>query len=66
MRLQTKIKETPRCAIFARNYSYHLDDAAQRELTTFRASVVWRSAQEAVDIHGPRKIYFAPVDSGSG
>lgn len=63
MSLQTKIKKTPQCAIFARNYSFHLDEATQQELTTFRSKTIWRSAQDAVDIHGPRKIYFAPVDS---
>lgn len=62
MSLQTKIKNTPHCAIFARNYDYYLEEAMQRKFTTFRASKVWRSAYDAVSIHGPRKIYFAPVD----
>lgn len=63
MRLTTKIKLTPNCAIFSRNYPYHLDNAAKRgkELTTFRSQVSWSSTQTAIDRHGPRKIYFASV-----
>lgn len=62
MSLQTKVKYDPRCAILSRNYPYHLEEAVGRALTTFRSNVAWKAAQIAVESHGPRKIYFAPVD----
>jgi hypothetical protein len=68
MTLQAKVKKHPRCAIFSRNYTSHLKEAVNEckdnpeRLITFRASIPWKSAQIAVNIHGPRKIYFAPVD----
>ncbi|OCQ92842.1 hypothetical protein BCD64_08895 [Nostoc sp. MBR 210] len=67
MNLQTKVKQNSNCAIFSRNYSEHLNEAIEissnnpRQPITFRSSVAWSSAKLAVETHGQRKIYFAPV-----
>jgi hypothetical protein len=67
MNLQTQVKQNSHCAIFSRNYSEHLDEAVEiskhnpRQSITFRSSVVWSSAKLAIETHGQRKIYFAPV-----
>jgi hypothetical protein len=67
MNLQTQVKQNFYCAIFSRNYSEHLDEAVEisshnpKQPITFRSSVVWSSAKLAIETHGQRKIYFAPV-----
>jgi len=60
-----KVKDAEDAAVFARNHWIYLEDAANRgkeALTTFRASTKWKSAWIAVDEHGPRQIYFSPID----
>jgi len=67
MNLQTKVAQTPNVAIFCRNHSEYLEHAAKigaetpERPITFRASTVWKSGEVAIDVHGPRKIYFVPV-----
>lgn len=59
-----KIAQTPNVAIFTRDLLEFLEGTAKKEphqLVTFRAGNVWRGAKDAVDVHGPRKIYFAPM-----
>lgn len=67
MSLQAKVARTPNVAIFCRNHPEYLEHAAKigaetpGKPITFRASTVWKSGEVAVDVHGPRKIYFVPV-----
>lgn len=63
MDLQAKIKVTPNCAVFTRNYQQHLEDAIEknpRQPITFRSYLKWTSAELAVKTHGFCKIYFVP------
>jgi hypothetical protein len=68
MDLQKKVARTSNVAVFCRNYPELLEHAAKigaeipEQLITFRANTVWKSAKAAVDVHGPRKIYFVPVE----
>ena len=60
-----KFKDAEDAAIFARNHWAYLIEAAGRGnsvRTTFRASTKWKSAWLALDEHGPRQIYFSPID----
>ncbi|HEY9852897.1 MAG TPA: hypothetical protein V6D28_25715 [Leptolyngbyaceae cyanobacterium] len=62
MSIPSKIKTTPNCAVFCRNYQQHLEDASNKspdERITFRSYLKWTSAELAVKTHGHRKIYFA-------
>ena len=64
-----KIKETRDAAVFARNHWVYLNSAADRGrkgLTCFRAAAKWSSAWRAVDYHGPRSIYFTPIELPGG
>lgn len=54
-------------AVFSRNHRHYLEQASARavdEPTTFRSNVPWVSAANAIEKHGPRTIYFAPIDGG--
>jgi len=60
-----KVKSNPGAAVFARNHWIYLQGAAQRGRkgqTCFRASAKWKSARLALDCHGPRDIYFTPIN----
>ena len=64
MSAQSKIKTTPNCAVFSRNFEEHLEGAIQsnpEEKIAFRSNKPWTSAKDAVNKHGYRKIYFAPI-----
>jgi len=67
MSLQAKVAQAPNVAIFCRNHPKYLEHAAKigagtpENPITFRASTVWKSGEVAVNVHGPRKIYFVPV-----
>lgn len=67
MSLQAKVAQASNAAIFCRNHPEYLERAVEigaetpERLITFRASTVWKSGAVAVDVHGPRKIYFVPV-----
>lgn len=64
---QVKAAKATNVAIFCRNHPKYLEEAARigaktpEKPITFRASTVWKSGEVAVDVHGPRKIYFVPV-----
>ena len=60
-----KVKDAEDAAVFARNHWVYLVEAAGRgksARTTFRASAKWKSAWIALNEHGPRQIYFSPID----
>ncbi len=60
-----KVKSNPGAAVFARNHWTYLQGASEKGrkgLTCFRASAKWKSARIALDFHGPRDIYFTPID----
>lgn len=64
MSLQSKIRNTPNCAIFSRNFEEHLEGAVianPEKKISFRSNKAWKSAKTAIDTHGYRKIYFAPI-----
>jgi hypothetical protein len=68
MSLQSDIKRYAGIAIFCRNHKNLLDEAVEifrtnpSRLITFRAKTVWRTAETVLNAHGPRPIYFLPVD----
>jgi hypothetical protein len=67
MNIETKIKNNPYVAVFARNHRKYLDSAVRRNVdqperfTTFRASTLWKSAHYANKLHGTLDVYFAPI-----
>lgn len=68
MNLSSLVKQYPNVAIFCRNHKNLLDEAVPisdgdptRQIL-FRAQKVWRSAEVAIHTHGPRPIYFLPID----
>ncbi len=71
MSLSAKVKAHSNVAVFARNWPAYLEEAVKiaenspEQPVTFRAQTVWRAAETAVNVHGPRKIYFAP-NEGEG
>ena len=70
MNLQVKVAKNSNVAIFCRNHPEYLERASKigaetpEQPITFRARKVWKSGKAAIDIHGPRKIYFVPVGGG--
>jgi hypothetical protein len=69
MSLSSKVKKYSNVAVFARNWPHYLKKAAEIALSspnqpvTFRAQTIWKSAENAISAHGPRKIYFSPNGS---
>jgi len=67
MTLQRRVGQTPKTALFCRNHREYLEHAAEigaqnpEKPITFRASTTWKSAQIAVGVHGPRRIYLVPI-----
>ena len=67
MSKQERVSLYPNTAIFCRNHRRYLERAAEISVDepsraiTFRATTVWKSGKDAVDVHGPRKMYIAPV-----